>query len=226
MAGSVAGHQWQKGGLVATQAVAKGREKSLRRVPVQGRSVARVARMLDACADLVDEVGYEGLTTTLLAERAGVAIGSVYQFFPDKRAVVQALVSRNLETFLQRLVQRVVPGDFGHWWDGVEAAIDEYVDMHRAVSGLRTLQFGDLVDQHLFDERRDNNTVIAEHLAELLKDRFAVAISDELVRAVAVSVAVIGALTRMAFHQDAQGDPAVLAECKSIVREYLHRHVG
>src|SRR3954468_24548283 len=45
----------------------------LRRVPVQGRSVARVARMLDACAELVDEMGYEALTTTLLAERAGVA---------------------------------------------------------------------------------------------------------------------------------------------------------
>jgi len=44
-----------------------------RRVPVQGRSLARVTRMLDACASLVDEVGYEGLTTTLLAERAGVA---------------------------------------------------------------------------------------------------------------------------------------------------------
>ena len=45
----------------------------LRRVPVQGRSVARVARMLDACADLVDEVGYDGLTTTMLAERAGLS---------------------------------------------------------------------------------------------------------------------------------------------------------
>ena len=63
----------------------------LRRMPVQGRSLARVSRMLDACAELIDEVGYDGLTTTLLAERAGVAIGSVYQFFPDKRAIVAAL---------------------------------------------------------------------------------------------------------------------------------------
>ena len=79
----------------------------LRRVPVQGRSVARVSRMLDACAELVDEVGYDGLTTTLLAERAGVAIGSVYQFFPDKRAIVQALTLRNLETYVQRLGARL-----------------------------------------------------------------------------------------------------------------------
>ena len=78
----------------------------LRRVPVQGRSVARVQRMLDACAELVDEVGYEGLTTTLLAERAEVAIGSVYQFFPDKRAIVQALAMRNMDAYLQSLSAR------------------------------------------------------------------------------------------------------------------------
>src|SRR2546430_11593034 len=47
--------------------------------------------------------GYDGLTTTLLAERAGVAIGSVYQFFPDKRAIVQALTLRSLQGYLDRL---------------------------------------------------------------------------------------------------------------------------
>src|SRR4029450_9420731 len=80
--------EWRR---VSTPTVTTG---PLRRVPVQGRSVARVQRMLDACAELVDEVGYEGLTTTLLAERAEVAIGSVYQFFPDKRALVHALALR------------------------------------------------------------------------------------------------------------------------------------
>ena len=88
--------------------------RPLRRVPVQGRSVARVQRMLDACAELVDEVGYEGLTTTLLAERAEVAIGSVYQFFPDKRAVVQALTLRNLEAYLGRLSKRFAEVSFPH----------------------------------------------------------------------------------------------------------------
>lgn len=88
---------------MSTTAVTAG---PLRRVPVQGRSVARVQRMLDACAELVDEVGYEGLTTTLLAERAEVAIGSVYQFFPDKRAIVQALALRNMEAYLERLSAR------------------------------------------------------------------------------------------------------------------------
>ena len=137
----------------------------LRRVPVQGRSVARVQRMLDACAELVDEVGYEGLTTTLLAERAEVAIGSVYQFFPDKRAIVQALTLRNMEAYLQRLDERFASDELTHWWDGVDAAIDEYITMHRTVPGFRTLHFGDVVDLHLLDDERDNNGVIADQLA-------------------------------------------------------------
>ena len=109
--------------------------------------------MLDACAELVDEVGYEGLTTTLLAERAEVAIGSVYQFFPDKRAIVQALTLRNMESYLQRLDERFASDDLTHWWDGVDAGIDEYIKMHRTVPGFRTLHFGDVVDLHLLDER-------------------------------------------------------------------------
>src|SRR6476469_602502 len=115
----------------------------LRRVPVQGRSVARVQRMLDACADLVDQVGYDGLTTTLLAERAGVAIGSVYQFFPDKRAIVQALTLRNLDAYLDRLSKRITDGQWHNWWEAVDAAIDEYISMHRHTPGFRTLHFGD-----------------------------------------------------------------------------------
>ena len=131
--------------------------------------------MLDACAELVDEVGYEGLTTTLLAERAEVAIGSVYQFFPDKRAIVQALTLRNMEAYLERLSTAFAEGGLAHWWDGVDAAIDEYIDMHRTVPGFRTLHFGDVVDVHLLDEERDNNAVIAEQLGRLLVEQFGVA---------------------------------------------------
>jgi AcrR family transcriptional regulator len=209
----------------------------LRRVPVQGRSVARVQRMLDACAALVDEVGYDGLTTTLLADRAGVAIGSVYQFFPDKRAIVQALTLRNLEAYLQRLAVRFSEVEFDHWWDGVDAAIDEYIDMHRSVPGFRTLHFGDVVDIHLLDEVRDNNLVIADQIARLLMAQFGelasrTGVSSGLADAgrlrfvLSIAVEAADALIKLAFRRDPEGDEAVLAEAKALIREYLHRHVS
>jgi AcrR family transcriptional regulator len=199
--------------------------RPLRRVPVQGRSVARVQRMLDACAELVDEVGYEDLTTTLLAERAGVAIGSVYQFFPDKRAVVQALTLRNLEAYLDRLSPRIAGGEFAHWWDAVDAAIDEYIAMHRTVPGFRALHFGDVVDVHLLDEQRDNNAVIVDQLRRLLVEQLSVADTPRLGFALTIAVEAADALTKLAFRRDPEGDDAVLNEAKALIREYLHGHV-
>lgn len=200
--------------------------RPLRRVPVQGRSVARVRRMLDACAELVDQVGYEALTTTMLAERAGVAIGSVYQFFPDKRAIVQALTQRNLEAYLERITARFAAARFGHWWEVVDAGIDEYIDMHRNVPGFRTLHFGDVVDVHLLDAERDNNTIIAERLAGLLVNHFGAAAEPRLDFALAVAVEAGDALIKLAFRRDPEGDPEVLAEAKTLIRDYLHRHVN
>ncbi|GAA0524275.1 TetR family transcriptional regulator [Paractinoplanes ferrugineus] len=197
----------------------------LRRVPVQGRSVARVQRMLDACAELVDEVGYEGLTTTLLAERAEVAIGSVYQFFPDKRAIVQALAMRNMDAYLQSLSARFGSETFTHWWDGVDAAIDVYISMHRSVAGFRTLHFGDVVDVHLLDLERDNNAVIADRLAELLIEQFQLIHQGRLKFALQISVEAADALIKLAFRRDPNGDESVLTEAKALIREYLHRHV-
>ncbi len=197
----------------------------LRRVPVQGRSVARVQRMLDACAAIVDELGYEGLTTTLLADRAGVAIGSVYQFFPDKRAVVQALTQRNLEAYLQRLAERLESTPLETWWDGVEASIDEYVNMHRTVPGFRTLHFGDVIDVHLLDDEHDNNAVIAFQLADVLTERFQIADPQKLRFALTLAVEAADALIKLAFRRDSNGDERILAEAKTLVREYLQRQI-
>jgi AcrR family transcriptional regulator len=197
----------------------------LRRVPVQGRSVARVQRMLDACAELVDEVGYEGLTTTLLAERAEVAIGSVYQFFPDKRAIVQALAMRNMDAYLQSLSARFANETFAHWWDGVDAAIDAYITMHRSVPGFRTLHFGDVVDVHLLDDERDNNAVIAHRIAALLRERYELT-GERTEFALGIAVEAADALIKMAFRRDPEGDAAVLDEAKALIKEYLHRHVA
>ncbi|MET8229660.1 TetR/AcrR family transcriptional regulator [Micromonospora sp. NPDC005298] len=181
--------------------------------------------MLDACAELVDEVGYEGLTTTLLAERAEVAIGSVYQFFPDKRAIVQALTLRTMESYLQRLDERFASDEMTHWWDGVDAGIDEYITMHRTVPGFRTLHFGDVVDLHLLDEQRDNNGVIADQLARVLIERFGLTDVPKLRFVLEIAVEAADALIKLAFRRKSNGDERVLLEAKALIREYLHRQV-
>jgi AcrR family transcriptional regulator len=182
--------------------------------------------MLDACAELVDEVGYDGLTTTLLAERASVAIGSVYQFFPDKRAIVQALAMRNVDAYVARVGARIRGGGVAAWPDAVDAAMDEFIDMHRTTPGFRTLHFGDIVDRYLLDEERDNDTVIAEQLGALLVEGYGLPDNPMLRLSLSIAVELGDALVKLAFRRDPDGDPAVLGEARTIVREYLTRNLS
>jgi AcrR family transcriptional regulator len=65
--------------------------KPKRRVPQQDRGERRVAEVLEAAASVFAEVGYEAATMTEMAERAGASIGALYQYFPNKEAIVRAL---------------------------------------------------------------------------------------------------------------------------------------
>jgi AcrR family transcriptional regulator len=62
-----------------------------RRIPQQERGERRVAGLLEAAEAVIAEIGYEAATMSAIAERAGSAIGSLYQFFPNKVCITQAL---------------------------------------------------------------------------------------------------------------------------------------
>jgi AcrR family transcriptional regulator len=65
-----------------------------RKLPTQARSRARVDGILKATGALLGEVGYDAVSTNLIAERANVPVGSIYQFFEGKDDIVAALVEQ------------------------------------------------------------------------------------------------------------------------------------
>ncbi len=67
-----------------------------RKSPVQARSVASVDAILMATIQVLLHVGKERLTTTRVAMRAGVSVGTLYQYFPNKKALLQAALKRHL----------------------------------------------------------------------------------------------------------------------------------
>lgn len=67
-----------------------------RKSPVQARSAASVEAILDATIQVLLRVGKERLTTTRVAARAGVSVGTLYQYFPNKSALLQAVLKRHL----------------------------------------------------------------------------------------------------------------------------------
>lgn len=67
-----------------------------RRTPTQRRSQERLARIVHAAGELCGERGVQGVTMEAIAERAGTSIGSLYQFFPNRDSLLQALAERNV----------------------------------------------------------------------------------------------------------------------------------
>lgn len=74
-------------------------ELTTRRTPRQARSRERVDLIMDATRELLREAGLAGVTTTAIAERAAIPVGSVYQYFPNKKAIFVALYEIYLAQF-------------------------------------------------------------------------------------------------------------------------------
>ncbi|MFF9853221.1 TetR family transcriptional regulator [Streptomyces litmocidini] len=117
-------------------------QPALRRAPVQQRSAERLARILDACAVLLDETGYEQLSTRAVAARAGVPIGSVYRFFGNKRAMVAALAHRNLDRYAERVSERLAGAPILDARGAIDGVLDEFIEMKRTVPGFALVDFG------------------------------------------------------------------------------------
>ncbi|MCG9890905.1 MAG: TetR/AcrR family transcriptional regulator [Thermosynechococcaceae cyanobacterium MS004] len=72
-----------------------------RKQPKQARSQATVEAILSATTHILTETGYDQLTTNRVAERAGVSIGSLYQYFPNKEALIFALAEHHADEMVQ-----------------------------------------------------------------------------------------------------------------------------
>ncbi|MCF3183922.1 TetR family transcriptional regulator [Streptomyces polychromogenes] len=194
----------------------------LRRAPVQQRSADRLARILDACAELLDETGYENLSTRAVALRAGVPIGSVYRFFGNKRAMAAALAQRNLDRYAEGITARLALVPATHWRPVVDAVLDEYLAMKRTVPGFALVDFG-VPAPPAEGPDADPNHQVAARLTALLCGHLGLTPDPVLGRAVLVAVEATDALVQLAFRSDPAGDPGIVDETRAMMHAYLAR---
>ena len=105
---------------------------SPRKAPRQARSQATVDAILSATARVLSRDGYDHLSTNRVAELAGVSIGSLYQYFPNKESLVAALIDRHREKMMGILFARIA--EVGNERIGVAARtiIEAMVEAHAA----------------------------------------------------------------------------------------------
>jgi AcrR family transcriptional regulator len=193
----------------------------LRRAPVQRRSAERLTRILDACADLLDEVGYEALSTRAVAERAGVPIGSVYRFFGNKRQMADALAQRNLEQFARRVTERLERAGDGGWRTALDTVLDEYLAMKRTAPGFSLVDFGNQIP--VGDRQTAPNHRVADRLTDLLAGSLGRRPDDDLRRVFLIAVETADTLVQLAFRVAPDGDQKIIDEARELLRAYLGR---
>ena len=195
---------------------------SLRRAPVQRRSAERLTRILDACADLLDEVGYDDLSTRAVALRAGVPIGSVYRFFGNKRQMADALAQRNLERFTERVTGRLrESGEEGGWRTAMDVVLDEYLAMKRTAPGFSLVDFGNQIP--VGARHAEPNHRVADRLTDLLSGYLSREPDDDLRRTFLIATETADTLVHLAFRVAPEGDEGIIQEMREMLRAYLAR---
>ena len=198
---------------------------AVRSEPVQPRAAARIEALLDAAAHCVDEVGSELLTTAMVAKSAGASIGTVYRYFPDRIAVVDALALRSVQRLTVRVDEAVSDDAVTDWRRAVDLFVDAKAEMYRSEPGFRAIRFGDAPDVRT-PETRQYTSPLAEQLLAVLVDHCSVPRTDELELGLQVAVEIANALLARAFIDDAEGDGRFVDQCRTVLTGYLEPLVG
>ncbi len=143
---------------------------ALRRAPSQKRSRQRVERMLVAASEVIAEQGSDAMRMGEVAERAGVSIGSLYQYFPDKGSIIRTLADR-----YNMLGRECIEGELVNVRDAeaLRAAfgglIDTYYQLFLAEPVMRDIWSGTQADKQLRDIDLVYGRINGEILARALK---------------------------------------------------------
>jgi AcrR family transcriptional regulator len=181
----------------------------IRNEPVQARSAARLTALLDAAAHVVDEIGYERLTTAMVAERANASIGTVYRYFPDRIAVLQSLAARNAERTRGATSAAALDPAHPHWFAALGAVFDQIKAAYRDEPGFPSLRYGDVLDLRPTAGPSAMQT-FADTLFDTLVARFELDASTAARTAFSATVVATDALMARAFRDDPRGNEEFL----------------
>ncbi|MEV6181521.1 TetR family transcriptional regulator [Streptomyces sp. NPDC052016] len=193
----------------------------LRRTPRQARSRARLALVLRAAERVLVDEGVQALTTTRVAAEAKVSVGSLYQYLPDRGAIIDALAAgyfTRLEAVMDDLVRAAATE---RWEDPVGVLVDAFAGIYRTEHGFRALWFGSGLTERARAADREHKHRMADGVRRVLLALGAAADDEALARSCHAAVLAADALAQEAFRRDAEGDADLLDEAKVMLRGYL-----
>lgn len=183
--------------------MARSRPLSPRKKPRQERSRQTVAAILTAAAQVLERRGYASATTDAIAERAGVSVGSVYQYFPNKDAILVTLAERHMEE-ASRLLRGMLDRDRGESLD-LAVLTRRYVDamlaLHQSEPNLHRVLFEEApLPASLRRRLQRYEDEFAESLAALLSELPGLQVRDPTLAAHVVVRSIEGLIHGFVLH--------------------------
>lgn len=126
------------------------------RAPQQRRSRERVEQILDATKKIIAEKGSARLKIIDIADVAGITVGSIYQYFPNKNAIVHALGEKYLDEFHSLVEERLStqPRTSGEMADIIDGLVEDIYRMSLADPAIRDIWMGVAADKSLLEMSR------------------------------------------------------------------------
>lgn len=197
-------------------------EAALRVVPQQARGKDKIARLLTAADRIMAAEGADAITTIRVAAEAGVSVGSLYRYLPNREAIIESLARHylgQLEQLMDALgeVVRREPVE-----DLVGMSVDAFADFYRSHPGFRALWFS----RHLTEETRAldraHKAAMAQRIREVLVLQGFLRADDDAAAAISQTVQLTtDVMIQEAFRVDPDGDHALLEQTKIMVRGYV-----
>ena len=194
----------------------------MRRAPTQKRSRERVERMLAAASALIAEHGSDAMKMGDVAEKAGVSIGSLYQYFPDKAAIIRTLAER-----YNALGRECIEAELAKVEDGAGLGqafgrlVDTYYNLFLTEPVMRDIWSGTQADKQLREielaDSRANGALLAAVLMRLQPE----ADPDELAQTAFLVMSLGETTMRLAISVGPEEGHALVARYKHMVLREL-----
>jgi AcrR family transcriptional regulator len=198
----------------------------LRNVPIQARSRERLRRVLDAADEVLARDGADAFTTTRIAQVAGVPVGSVYRYFPDKEAIVEALATRYWSEFADLVASAAARDEESPLPDPAGGVLEALAAGFRGRPGFLALWYGGLRTERIRDATRPTREAIAASVQRILTVHWPQAPARDRAAAARMVVVAGDGLLREAFRASRRGDVQLLAESRLMLDAYVRVRLG
>jgi len=195
-----------------------------RRTPQQERSVQRVNVILSTAAELIREGGGARLKITEVAKSAGIPIGSVYQYFPDKTAIVKALFEKVIEAINSKIDERFA--EVQSLDQAIEIAF-EIIEWYHSELLQRpedaAVWFGTETDSDLLRFSIDAAKAVGERFAQATRHYLPDEFEADMEARIFLFSYLTGSMVKLAVMTDRDMAKRLLAEWKFVVKQTVFR---